>query len=65
MVPLYGLEGVTFVKTDNPCIVAMQMRMYPDSWNNLNIEKLKEKQERQMTSSCVSSSSQHNSQSKN
>ncbi len=29
-VPLYGPEGVMFVKTDNPCTVAMQMRMYAD-----------------------------------
>ncbi len=31
IVPLYGPEGVTFVKTDNPHTVPMQMRMYADS----------------------------------
>ncbi len=43
-VPLYGPEGTTFVKTDNPCTVAMQMHMYADSWDILNLEELREKQ---------------------
>ncbi len=30
-VPLYGPEGVMFVKTDNPRTVVMQMHMYADS----------------------------------
>ncbi len=50
MVPLYGPEGVTFVKTDNPHTLAMQMTMYIDSWDNLNTKKLTEKLERQRTS---------------
>ncbi len=50
MVPLYGPEGVIFVKTENPRTMAMQMLMYTDSWDHLNVEKLKEKQERQRTS---------------
>ncbi len=43
MVPLYGAEGVLFVKTDNPCSVGMLMRMHSDFWDNLDIDKLKEK----------------------
>ncbi len=59
---LYGPEGVMFVKTDNPCTVAMQMCMYSDSWDNLNLEELKEKQERNRTTSGSSSTSQTDSQ---
>ncbi len=40
MLPLYGSEGVMFVKTDNPSTVAMQMRLYAESWDNLNVYKL-------------------------
>ncbi len=64
-VPLYGNEGITFVKTDIPCTIVMQMRLYADSWDNLNIEELKEKQERRRTTSGESSSSQTDPQSKN
>ncbi len=42
-VPLYVPEGVLFVKTENPRSVGMLMRMYADSWENLDIDKLKEK----------------------
>ncbi len=57
-VPLYRSEGVMFVKTDKTCTVAMQMHLYADSWDNLDIEELKEKQERRRTTSDESSSSQ-------
>ncbi len=36
--PLYRPEGVTFVKTDKPRTIAMQMCLYSDSWANLDIE---------------------------
>ncbi len=58
VVPLYGPEGIMFVKTDKPSTVAMQLRMYADSWEHLNVAELKAKQERQRTTSCESSSSQ-------
>ncbi len=64
MVPHYCLEGMWFVKSDNPLTLTMQMRMYADSWDNLNVDKLKENQERQRTTSGGSSSSQTYSQSK-
>ncbi len=57
MVPLYILEGVLFMKMDNHRTVAMLMRIYADSWDNLDIEKLKEKQERRKTMSGGSTSS--------
>ncbi len=63
-VSLYGLEGITFVKTDNPCTLTMQIRLYTDSSDNLNVDKLNEKQERDRTMSCRSSSSQTDSQPK-
>ncbi len=63
-VPLYRPEGVTFVKIDNPCTMAMQTRLYADSWDNLNLEELKEKQERTRTTSGSSAASQTNSQTK-
>ncbi len=63
-IPLYGAEGVMFVKTDNTPTVAMQMRLYADTWDNLNVGKLKEKQERERTMSCGSSSSKTDSQPK-
>ncbi len=56
-VPLYVPEGVMFVKTDNPQTMAMQMRLYADSWDNVNVDKLKEKQERERTTSGGSSTS--------
>ncbi len=43
--PLYGLEGVMLVKTNNSSTVTLQMKLYADSWDNLNVDKLKEKQE--------------------
>ncbi len=64
-VVIFGQEGVTFVKIDNPCTVAMQMRLYADSWDNLNIEELNEKQERRRITSGGSSTSQTDPQSKN
>ncbi len=64
-VPIYGPEGATFVKTDKPHTIAMQMLLYADSWDNLNVKELKEKQERRRTTSGGSSSSQTDPQSKN
>ncbi len=58
MVPLYCEEGVLFVKTENPFSVGMLMRMYADSWDNLDKDKVKEKQERRRTMSGSSTSSQ-------
>ncbi len=55
--PLYWPEGVMFVKTDNQRTVAMQLRLYADYWDNLNLEELKEKQEIRRTTSSGSSSS--------
>ncbi len=46
VVPLYGPEGVMFVKTDKPHTLAMQMHVFINSWDHLNIKELKEKQER-------------------
>ncbi len=46
------------MKMDNPCSVGMLMRMYADSWDNLDIEKLKEKQERRRTTSGSSTSTE-------
>ncbi len=57
-VPLYGLDGVLSMKTDNPGSVGMLMRIYTDSWDNLDIDKLREKQERRRTMSGGSTSSQ-------
>ncbi len=62
MVPLCGPEGVLFMKTENPHSVGMRMRMYADTWDNLDIDKLKEKQERMMTMSGGSTSSHGNPQ---
>ncbi len=33
-VPIYGPEGVMFVKTDKPRTIAIQMSLYADSWDN-------------------------------
>ncbi len=52
------------VKTDSPRTMAMQIRLYADSWDNTNVADLKERQERERTTSCGSSSSQSDSQSK-
>ncbi len=56
-VPLYGREGLEFMKTENLRSVGMLMRMYADSWDNLDIDKLKEKLERRRTISGGSTSS--------
>ncbi len=64
-VPIYGPEGVTFVKINNQYTVAMQMHLYSDSWDNLNIEELKEKQKRRRTTSGGSSTSPTDPQYKN
>ncbi len=53
MVPLYGPEDVLFMKTENPRSVDMLMRMYAHSWENLDIDKLKEKQERRRTLKAI------------
>ncbi len=37
-VPLYGPDGVMFVKTRQTKTVAMMIRMYANSWENLEIE---------------------------
>ncbi len=50
--PLYGPDGVLFVKTANPKSVAMMMRMYANTW-----DKLKANQERRRTTSGSSSHS--------
>ncbi len=57
MVRPYSPEGVLFMKTKNPHSVGMLMRMYADFWENLDIDKLKEKQERRRTTSGRSTSS--------
>ncbi len=59
-VPLYGPEGVLFVKTENPHSAGMLMRIYADTCDNLDRDKLKEKQERIRTTSSGSTSSQGN-----
>ncbi len=60
-VPLYGPEGVLFMKTENPRSVGMLMRMYADTWDNLDKDKLR-KQETKMTTSGGSTSSHGNRQ---
>ncbi len=55
--PLYGPEGVLFMKTENPRSAGMLIRMYADTSDNLDIDKFKEKQERKRTTSGGSSSS--------
>ncbi len=57
-VPLYSPDGVMFVKTNNPKLVAMMMRMYANSCDNLKIDKLRADQERRRNASCSSSHSQ-------
>ncbi len=56
-VPLYGPDGVMFVKTRQTKTVAMMMRMYTNSWENLEIDKLLADQERKRTTSSSSSHS--------
>ncbi len=63
-VPLYRPEDVMFVKTDNQLTVALQICMYTDYWDNFNVKELNEKQERRITTSGGSSSSQADSHSK-
>ncbi len=57
-VPLYGPDGVMFVKRRQTKTVAMMMRMYANSWENLEIDKLLADQESKRTTSSSSSHSQ-------
>ncbi len=41
MVPIYGPEGVLFMKTDNPKMLGMMMHMYTETWVYLNVNDLK------------------------
>ncbi len=59
---LYGPDGVLFVKTANPKSVAMMMRMYASTWDNLERDKLKVDQERRRTTSGSSSHSPNDPQ---
>ncbi len=56
-VPLHGPEGVLFMKSENQHSVGILMRSYTDSWENLDIDKLQEKQEGRRTTSSSSTSS--------
>ncbi len=56
-VPLYGPDGVIFVKTRQTKTVAMMMRMYANSYENLEIDKLLADHERKRTISGNSSHS--------
>ncbi len=53
--PLYCPVVVLFVKMANPESVAMMMCMYANTWDNLEIYKLKASQERKRTASGSSS----------
>ncbi len=53
--PLYGTEGVLFMKMSDALLMVMMMGMYADTWENLDIDKLKAKQERKRTMSGGSS----------
>ncbi len=53
--PLYGPDGVLFVKTANPKSMAMMMFMYANTCDNLELDKLKADQERRRTTSGSSS----------
>ncbi len=55
--PLYGPDVVLFMKMANPKSVAIMMRMYPNTWDNLEIDKLKADQDRRRTTSGSSSHS--------
>ncbi len=57
-VPLYGPDGVMYVKMRQTKTVAMMMRMYANSWENLEIDKLLADQEKKRTISGSSSQSQ-------
>ncbi len=61
--PLYSSDGVLFVKMANPKSVAMMMRMYANTCDNLEIGKLKADQERRRTTSGSSSHFPDDSQS--
>ncbi len=64
IMPLYWPEGVTLVKTEKQHTMAMQLHLFADSWDHLDIQELKEKQERRRTTSYESSSSHAESQTK-
>ncbi len=55
--PLYVPDGVLFMKTASPKSMAMMMRIYINTWDNLEIDKLKADQERRRTTSGISSHS--------
>ncbi len=55
-VPLYGPDGVMFVKTRQTKTASMMMLVYTNSWENLEIDKLLSDQERKRT---ISGSSSH------
>ncbi len=57
-VPLYGPDGVMFGKTRQTKTVSMMMRMYANSWENLEIDKLLTDQERKRNTSGSTSHSQ-------
>ncbi len=57
-ISLYGLDRVMFMKMKKMKTVAMMMRMYANSWDNLDIDKLLADQERKRTISGGSSHSQ-------
>ncbi len=57
-IPLNGPDGVMFVKTRQTKTVAMMMRMYTNTWENLEIDKLLTDQERKRNTSGSSSHSQ-------
>ncbi len=63
-VPLYSPESVQFLKTEKPCVLAKLMRINADSWELLNVEELKTKQERHRKQSCESEASHEESTSK-
>ncbi len=55
-----NLYGVMIMKTNDPKSVAMMMHMYANSWDNLEIDKLRADQERRRNASGSSSHSQDN-----
>ncbi len=57
-VPLYGPDGVMFMKTRQTKTLAMMMCMYTNNWENIEIVKLLADQERKRTISGSSSHSQ-------
>ncbi len=56
-VPIYGPDRVIFMKTRQTKTVTMMMRMYANSWENLEIDKLLADQERKRITSSSSSHS--------